>query len=567
VVWATEHRWVPLAALIAALAAAVALSTVDRPIRAGDAARRGRHRVRPSRIAPAALRAGPAALTVIALVAGIGVATITRSGAAFAATTASTSNSWGAATISPPTGLAAGITCGNGGVPSADLTWTPSVTGAVTGYQLTRDAGAPVGITPRTASSYIDGGLPNNASHTWNLAALAAGWSSAPATVSATANCPPVAQAWGSNQYQQLGDGTTTDRDVPANVSLPAGVTITAVAGGSNFSLALTSSGKVYAWGYNAEGEFGNGITSVPGGPVLVNIPGGVTVTAIAAGGSHGLALTSTGAVYAWGMNTSGQLGDNTTTNQTSPVQVKGVGGTGTLANIKAIAAGGSHSLALSNTGTVYAWGSNTYGQLGDNTTTNRLVPVQVKGVGGSGTLTSITAISAGTSHSLAANGSGAAYAWGLNSSSQLGDTTTTQQNAPVRVRAVSGTGNLTGIKSVAAGETHSLAVTTTGLMYAWGYNSKGELGDGTTTSTVRPVKVSLPVGVTVSAADAGTELSVALTSSGQALAWGWNNSGQLGDSSTTNRTAPVTVSLPAGTTATAVAAGRAHSLSVTVAS
>lgn len=134
-------------------------------------------------------------------------------------------------------------------------------------------------------------------------------------------------------------------------------------------------------------------------------------------------------------------------------------------------------------------------------------------------------------------------------------------------MRAVSGTGNLTGIKSVAAGETHSIAVTTTGLMYAWGYNSKGELGNGTTTSTVRPVKVSLPVGVTVTAADAGTELSVALTSSGQALAWGWNNSGQLGDSSTTNRTAPVTVSLPAGTTATAVAAGRAHSLSVTVAS
>ena len=436
----------------------------------------------------------------------------------------------------------------------------------MTGYQLPRDAGAPVGITPRTASSYTDGGLPNNASHTWNLAALAAGWSSAPATVSATASCPPVAQAWGSNQYQQIGDGTTTDRAVPVNVSLPPGVTVTAVADGVSFSLALTSTGAVYAWGYNAEGEFGNGTTSVPGGPVAVNIPGGVTITAIAAGGSHALALASNGTVYAWGSNTSGQLGDNTTTTRLTPVQVRGVGGTGYLANIKSIAAGGSHSLALSNTGAVYAWGSNTYGQLGDNTTTTRLTPVQVTAVGGSGTLANITAISAGTSHSLAVNTNGAVFAWGLNSTGQLGDTTTTQQNAPVRVKAVSGASNLTGIKSVAAGETHSLAVATNGSMYAWGYNAKGELGNGTTTSTLRPVKVSLPVGVTATTADAGTELSLAHTSTGQVLAWGWNNSGQLGDGTTTNRTTPVTVSLPAGTTATAVAAGRAHSLSVTVA-
>ena len=166
--------------------------------------------------------------------------------------------------------------------------------------------------------------------------------------------------------------------------------------------------------------------------------PGGVGfltgVTAIATSYAHTLALKGDGTVLAWGVNAQGQLGDATTTGRTTPVQVVGPGGSGVLTGVSAIATGALHSVALLNDGTVWAWGYNNSGQLGDGTTTNRSTPVQVKGPGGAGYLMGVTAIATGDSHSVALLNDGTVWAWGENFYGSLGDGSTTKSAAPVQV-------------------------------------------------------------------------------------------------------------------------------------
>jgi alpha-tubulin suppressor-like RCC1 family protein len=290
----------------------------------------------------------------------------------------------------------------------------------------------------------------------------------------------------GRNNFGQLGNGTTTDSSTPVAVTLPGTALATAIAADEYHSLALTSSGAVYAWGHNAFGQLGNGTTTDSSTPVAVAVPG--TVTQIAAGWSFNLALTSTGAVYAWGYNGDGELG--TTSADTcatfyacakTPVAVS-LGG----ATVKAIAAGWNHSLAIRSDGTVLAWGLNNYGQLGLGDTTNRSVPTP--SIGGA----AAKAVACGGAHSLAIRSDSAGIAWGLNSRGQLGDGTTTNRSSPVSPPALS---NLTAI---AAGAFHSLAIQLGGAPLAWGYNANGQLGDGTTTNRLSPVTPLAPASANV---------------------------------------------------------------------
>jgi alpha-tubulin suppressor-like RCC1 family protein len=377
------------------------------------------------------------------------------------------------------------------------------------------------------------------------------------------AGFPGSPWAWGLNSYGQLGNGTTNGSTIPATVFLPAGATATAIAGGLNHSLALTSTGQVLAWGNNSSGQLGNGGTTTSTIANSVNLPVGTTVTAIAAGYSHSLALTSNGQVLAWGDNAYGQLGNGTTTTSTTPIVVSLPSGI----TVTAIAAGssGSHSLALTSTGQVLAWGINNVGQLGNGTNSTvgcRCItsPVQVLLPSG----TTVTALASNTDHSLALTSTGGVLAWGSNSSGQLGNSTltTTYSNTPVPVGLPSGT----TITAIAAGNFHSLALTTSGQVFAWGANGSGQLGNGTTTTSgcwciITPAAVSLPSGTSVTAVAGGNDYSLALTSTGQALAWGYNFNGQLGNGTTTNSSTPVSISLPSGTTITAIAAGGSHSL------
>jgi alpha-tubulin suppressor-like RCC1 family protein len=365
-----------------------------------------------------------------------------------------------------------------------------------------------------------------------------------------SAGLPGTGWAWGANWTGQLGNGTTTQSTLPVQVSLPSGTTVTAVAAGNATSLALTSTGQVLGWGRNASGQLGNGTTTDSSTPVLASLPSGTTVTAIATGsGTHSLALTSTGQVLAWGGNQSGQLGDGTTTNSTTPVAVSLPSGT----NVIAISTGGYHSLALTSTGQVLAWGRNDWGQLGNGTKIDSSTPVAVSLPSG----TTAAAISGAELHSLALTSTGSVLAWGRNANGELGIGTTVDSSVPVAVGLPSGT----IVTAIATGMYHNLALTSTGQVEAWGGNPYGQLGDGTMTSATTPVAVSLPSGTIVTTIAGGSMSSMALTSAGRMLAWGDNLTGQLGDGTTTSRSTPVAViGLPAGV---AIAGGDGQTLAI----
>ena len=367
-----------------------------------------------------------------------------------------------------------------------------------------------------------------------------------------------VARAWGYNQYGQLGDGTYTHRNTPVGVSNLKG--IQALAAGEVHSLALMEDGTVWAWGANTSGQLGNeadghGWSNTP--MQVSNLSG---VKALAAGSEHSLVLKEDGTVWAWGNNSYGQLGNAAAGyGSSTPVQVSNLSG------VKAIAASDEHNLALKEDGTVWAWGKNNYGQLGDGTTTNRTTPVQVRNApltkkrskvsGTLNNLSGVTAIAAGGTHSLALMEDGTVRAWGYNERGQLGNGTTTSSKTPVTVR------NLSGVKAISGGWAHSLALKQDGTVWTWGNNYDGQLGDGTTTNRTTPVMVSSLSGVKAIAAAYFHNL--ALMEDGTVRAWGWNGyegAGLLGNGTSTDHSVtPVTVSNLSRVQA--IAAGGYHTL------
>ncbi len=234
-----------------------------------------------------------------------------------------------------------------------------------------------------------------------------------------------AAYCWGDNFFGELGDGTTTSRSSPVLVAAPAGVSFAAVSTGIGHTCGVTAAGAAYCWGHNASGQLGDGTTTSRSTPRLV--AGGVSFAAVRADFSHTCGLTATGAAYCWGDNTSGQLGDGTTTSRSRPVLVAAPGGV----SFAAVSGGGEvfHTCGVTAAGAVYCWGNNFFGQLGDGTTTDRSSPVLVAGG------VSFAAVSAGLRHTCGVTAAGAAYCWGDNTSGQLGDETTTQRLTPVRVQ------------------------------------------------------------------------------------------------------------------------------------
>jgi alpha-tubulin suppressor-like RCC1 family protein len=378
--------------------------------------------------------------------------------------------------------------------------------------------------------------------------------------------------AWGINNFGQLGDNTTTERHTPVQIKGPGSPgyleDVVALAAGALHGLALKSDGTVWAWGYNPDGRLGDNTTTDRLTPVQVKGPEGVGyltgVVAIAAGSSHSLALLSDGTVWAWGENNAGQLGDNTATERHAPVQVKGKDGDGYLTGVVGISAGSQFTLACTSAGSAWGWGSNWAGQLGDNTNTIRHTPVKVLGTGGVGYLAGVVAVAAGDRHSLALISDGSVQAWGHNEFGMLGDGTTTSSSTPVPVHYYTGSGYLTGAVAIAGGGNHSLALIRDGTVQAWGLNNSGQLGDNTTNESHLPVWVKGPGGVDylggATAISAGGEHSLALLSDGTLRAWGSNGNGQLGDNTTDQRNTPVQVLGPGASgnleKVTAIAAG-----------
>ena len=363
------------------------------------------------------------------------------------------------------------------------------------------------------------------------------------------------AVTWGNNNEGRLGHGyaggsVTCPAKVIGQGSVGTLSGIRTASSGDAHNLALTTDGKLYAWGDNIYGKLGDDTLVARSYPDFVHGPGNTGVLEYVAhaacGLNHNLAVRRNGELWAWGYNASGKLGDGTESTQKTPVRVHGLDDVGFLENIAYVAAGNRHSLAVEMDGTAWAWGYNLYGRLGDGTTTTRKTPVQVVGVGGSGVLSNVVAVSAGYRHSFALLDNGTVCAWGFNYRGRLGDGTSVNRASPVQVVGENGNGVLEDIVAVHAGQTHSLALDAHGNVWTWGANLAGQLGDNTTTKSLTPQKVHGPDNVgtlsNIVAVAVGWDHNLALDNKGRLWAWGKNNKGQLGDGTTTTRKVPVLV-------------------------
>ena len=358
-------------------------------------------------------------------------------------------------------------------------------------------------------------------------------------------------KCWGNNGNGQLGDNSVVQRLVPVDVAgLASGVA--AITVGRYHACALTTGGGVKCWGYNGDGELGNNSTTDSHVPVDVT---GLTsgIVSIAAGEVHTCAVTKSGGVKCWGYNVNGQLGDNSTANRQTPVDVVGFGSGLGAVRVSAVATGPLHTCALTAPGGVKCWGANTDGQLGDNSTTPHLIPGDVLGLG-----SGMAAVTAGTSHSCALTTGGAAKCWGANFEGQIGDNTITQRLTPVDV-----SGLLLGVTAITAGARHTCALTAGGNVRCWGEGFYGQVGDGTSTERRTSAGVSGLASGGVTQLALGESHTCALNSAGGVKCWGYNGEGELGNNSIAQSLTPVDpVGLSSGVTA--ISASKFHSCAVT---
>ena len=290
---------------------------------------------------------------------------------------------------------------------------------------------------------------------------------------------------------------------------------------GMNHSMALKNDGTVWTWGDNLAGQLGNEDIALRS-LTPVQVEGISGVTEIKSGWMHNLALKEDGTVWAWGSNGNGQLGDGTTENRRMPTQVQGI------SDVVAIGAGANHSLAVRSDGSVWAWGSNNNYQLGNGSRIDSATPLHVQGVGNA-----IEVVGA-VMHSMVLEANGAIWSWGGNFQGQLGDGSREERTTPVRVHGIN------DAIAIAAGGMHSMAIRENGTVWAWGLNNGGQLGDGTMENREVPVPVQDYGGVTRIVV--GNMHSMALKHDSEIWAWGNNAQGQLGDGTTESRNVPVRV-------------------------
>jgi len=361
-------------------------------------------------------------------------------------------------------------------------------------------------VTPTNAFASIDGG----STHACGLTSGGQTW------------------CWGRNAYGQLGDSTATNSSV-AIATHQSGVTFTKITAGDSHTCGITSAGQAWCWGTDSDGRLGDSTTAtIPLIPVQVK-QHGATFSSISAGYGHTCALDGSGQAYCWGANSNGQLGDNSQHFRLVPVAMQQGGAT-----YVQITSGFWQTCALDNTGQAYCVGYGGDGALGYGFTVGDSVPGAVTQPAG----VTFTTISSDWKHTCALDGSGQAYCWGLNSNAQLGDSTKTARYTPVAARMPSGV----SYAAIAAGQTSTCAVSTTGQAYCWGQGTSGQLGNGSFVDKRLPVAVSQAAGVTFTSIKAEGMGYCALDTVGQTWCWGKNDYGQLGNNSTTISATPVAV-------------------------
>ena len=351
---------------------------------------------------------------------------------------------------------------------------------------------------------------------------------------------------------------TSEGRSGASTVTGNAGLAFATISAGNKHSCGVTVDGIAYCWGDNSAGQLGNGTTISSTTPVAV--AGGVSFIYISAGGLHSCGTTAHDKIYCWGDNTFGQLGNGTTTSSLTPVPVSGP------LNLSAASAGSRHSCASANPFAgdrlfAYCWGDNSSGQLGNGSMIGSSIPVQVYATQAMDLMSAGSSTSCGLQYTAPDISTFiySPYCWGDNTFGQLGNGTTTSSSLPVA------TSNGT-LKSLSAGARSTCGTTTSGSVLCWGDNSSGQLGNGTTTSSLIPVAISsglsfiyVSSGTAHACASSGDLTQPSSTYS--TVCWGDNSFGQLGDGTTINRTVPVAVA--GGINVYYTSAGNHHSCGV----
>jgi alpha-tubulin suppressor-like RCC1 family protein len=355
----------------------------------------------------------------------------------------------------------------------------------------------------------------------------------------------PELWTWGDNYYGNIGDNTTeTQRYTPVTTSA-GGANWKQVDGGSDHTAAIKTDGTLWTWGRNISGQLGDNTSTERLTPVTT-FAGGTNWKQVAGGFAHTAAIKTDGTLWTWGENALGHLGDNTTVTRLTPVTTF-LGGT----NWKQVDCGGSHAAAIKTDGTLWTWGYNNNGQLGDNTTVTRLTPVTTF-LGG----TNWKQVSCGFDHTVAIKTDGTLWTWGNNNQGQLGNNTTINRTTPVTTFAGG-----TNWKQVASKASNTAAIKTDGTLWTWGGNTFGELGDNTTTNRSTPV-TTFAGGTNWKQVDCAFYHIAAIKTNGTLWTWGYNSGGPLGDNTGINRLTPVTTFL-GGTNWKQVACGSVHTAAI----
>ena len=327
--------------------------------------------------------------------------------------------------------------------------------------------------------------------------------------------------AWGYNFIGALGVNSTINLSSPVQVG--SLTTWNHIAAGANHSLSVKSDGTMWSWGYNGNGQVGDGTVVSRSSPVQI---GALTNWSQADGGStFSSSIKTDGTLWTWGKNNAGSLGINITGGyRSSPVQV------GALTTWSFVACGDDQIAAISTSGSLWTWGSNINGALGQNISVSvyRSSPVQV------GALTDWLQVSGGGNHTATVKTNGTLWAWGRNAQGQVGDGTVVNRSSPVQI------GALTTWAKVGCGSIHTAAIKTDGTLWVWGFNTNGRLGDGTTVSRSSPVQVGALTNWSNVVLGSGS--GIAIKNDRTLWTWGVNTSGQLGDNTVVSRSSPVQV-------------------------